>query len=466
MNHANRQLAWIACMTLAMATADWVNAQSASTKLKVGEPIPTFELKGLEFYDKKEISSSELKGRHIILDFWTVRCPACIQSMPHIDAIAKKYSKALNVFLIGQDDVAKKGDTYARKAFDKYKAKWNLTVPVAFDADLFELFEVKMLPYCVWVDPAGIIKGLTLTTDVTEENVEAFLGGSQIKSSYTTPGDGPIKLFDYNKPLLINSNGGEDMQFLYRSVLSKWIPDTGGYLQPYISSVDSSWAGVKKNQVQENGVSLLQLIEIAYGDTIEHRPPWYSFANPETEKVTSRSSYERVWRFPILEVQDTTPFVPNWKTGENVFSYSLIIPEEKGTAMALRTAMQKDLSTYFNYQVTIESRSMPCWFLTASARASANLRSKGTAKKLSYTPTGIRLASVPLYQLTRLILAYNPGIDPIIDQSQIKGFVDLSLDAAMMDFNDVKTALEKKEIYLTKGVKSMQVIVVRDSHHP
>jgi len=52
-----------------------------------GKACPDFELQTL---NGKVITSNELKGKIILLDFWDTHCGPCIKLMPHME---KLYSK-------------------------------------------------------------------------------------------------------------------------------------------------------------------------------------------------------------------------------------------------------------------------------------------------------------------------------------------------------------------------------------
>ena len=59
-----------------------------------GMQIPEFTVRTI---DGKEISSSELKGKVVVLNFWFIGCPACMSEMPSLNLLAAKFA--------GQEDV-------------------------------------------------------------------------------------------------------------------------------------------------------------------------------------------------------------------------------------------------------------------------------------------------------------------------------------------------------------------------
>lgn len=67
-----------------------VAAAQPSTGSLIGQPAPAFALKNL---DGKTVSSSEFKGKVIILNFWATWCPPCRVEIPSFILLQKKYEE-------------------------------------------------------------------------------------------------------------------------------------------------------------------------------------------------------------------------------------------------------------------------------------------------------------------------------------------------------------------------------------
>lgn len=59
-----------------------------------GAPAPSFAVKTL---DGRSLTSSDLRGKVVVLSFWFIGCPACIQLEPKLNAFKAKFN--------GNDDV-------------------------------------------------------------------------------------------------------------------------------------------------------------------------------------------------------------------------------------------------------------------------------------------------------------------------------------------------------------------------
>ncbi len=62
-----------------------------------GPPAPAFKLNPVV---GRGMSSDELKGKVVVLDFFATWCPPCLQEIPALSALSKKY-KNKNVRVIG-----------------------------------------------------------------------------------------------------------------------------------------------------------------------------------------------------------------------------------------------------------------------------------------------------------------------------------------------------------------------------
>ncbi|NCD72435.1 TlpA family protein disulfide reductase [Mucilaginibacter agri] len=65
-------------------------------KAMIGQPAPAFSLKDL---NGKFQSLAALKGKVVVLNFWFTSCPPCLQEMPSLNDLVKRYKDNDVVFL-------------------------------------------------------------------------------------------------------------------------------------------------------------------------------------------------------------------------------------------------------------------------------------------------------------------------------------------------------------------------------
>ncbi len=425
-----------------LLSTQYVTAQTIEpVSLEVGMPMPDFILKEVFYYEKNTVSNEDFKGKWLVLDMFSSGCVACFKSFPKINEFQKDFGDRVQFLLVGRDD------NYIRQTYEKFKDRMSLTLPVAYDTLLFKQFQVAEVPYIIVADDQGIIKAIT--PSLTHENITDLLDGktAEIRPAVNREQkEVRQEKYDSRKPLLLYGNGGEDSVFLYRSVLAKW----NGLMTPQQNYISASAYG---NSVQVVGLPLTSLYMLAYGDT--------------TNFFHTALAYGNLWPKPILELTDSSEFIydKNYVIHDNLYSYSLIVPQEKATTSYIRKVMQRELDNYFGYSVDIEYRMMPYWGLRVSNNAQKNLVSKSTVKEIkAHTGNnwGAIYKNAPVSDLISELEYQNYQSPPFIDETGIEGNIDLVLDADLTNFDDFRAALKKAGIELVRGEKLMKVIAIRD----
>lgn len=430
----------LACICYILIVYTTSAQEEPSDSIRIGKPFPSLKLKNLINYKAKNVDISELRGKWIILDFWSSTCGTCIGSLPKLDTIQNAFKDTMSLIIIGWNDGAA-----TLKAFNKFSSKYKVNLPITLDSEPFRRFNIWDVPTFVVIDPSGTTRAILFYPEFTEANIKDLIAG---KTETVSKPMKAIKKFDAFKPFLVNGNAGNDDDFLFRSMLMKWtseIPASG------VTYVNASYG----NLIQASGVPLENLYLMAYQDTL--------YPYPVASYSKLKSSYGEYWLHPVLELTDSSEF--EWKPGneKNLFCYSLSVPEHTTSSLEMKKIMQRDLKNYFGYQVTVEKRMMPCWKLVASKTAKQKLRSKmdSTVYK-DYHFAGFDYYKVPMQDIINK-LWWNFQLEPqFIDATGIKEKIDISIDADMTDFNEVKQALNKYGLSLVKGKSEFKVIVIRD----
>ncbi|MFO0802257.1 MAG: thioredoxin-like domain-containing protein [Gemmataceae bacterium] len=104
------------------------------------------------------VSMKDLKGKVVLLDFWTLCCINCIHCIPDLHKLEKKYPNELVVIGVHSPKFDNEKDTKSiRKAIQRYE----VTHPVVNDADrkIWDRYEVDSWPTMVLIDTEGHILG-------------------------------------------------------------------------------------------------------------------------------------------------------------------------------------------------------------------------------------------------------------------------------------------------------------------
>ena len=100
-------------------------------------------------YDSK-IKLSDFRGRVVILDFMASWCKPCLQAIPHLNDLAKKY-KHLGLSVIGFD--VDEPPSKVRTLIARYKIDFPIVLGTLKEARRFA--PIKGLPTTVIIDPEG-----------------------------------------------------------------------------------------------------------------------------------------------------------------------------------------------------------------------------------------------------------------------------------------------------------------------
>jgi len=110
------------------------------------------------FNTDKPIRLEELKGKIVLIDFWTFCCINCMHVIPDLIRLEKKYPKELVVIGVGSAKFNNEKDSDAiRQAILRY----DIEHPVVNDADfkIWNKYGAKGWPHFTLIDPDGNIVG-------------------------------------------------------------------------------------------------------------------------------------------------------------------------------------------------------------------------------------------------------------------------------------------------------------------
>jgi len=155
--------------------------------LKPGDKVPDAVWnQSLELHyfngQKKTIKFADLKGKLILLDFWSTGCPSCIEGIPKMEWIQQRFPANIQVIMVNSKrnkDTAKRIKT----RFEKFKADFNFTpsLPTVLDDTVFTaLFVHNTLPALAVVDTNGVFIAMTSSHSLTDKNIQALLDGNAV----------------------------------------------------------------------------------------------------------------------------------------------------------------------------------------------------------------------------------------------------------------------------------------------
>ncbi|MEM6980547.1 MAG: redoxin domain-containing protein, partial [Planctomycetota bacterium] len=141
-------------------------ANQADLHPLLGTKAPQFELTML---DGSKVTSDQLKGKLVVLDFWSTWCSPCIEAMPTIAQSCKRYANKGVVFIavnVGEFAAHVKGFTS--------QLDWKIELAVDPKGEFAETFEVSKIPLTLLIAPSGIIEAAHVGFPGTDELARQF----------------------------------------------------------------------------------------------------------------------------------------------------------------------------------------------------------------------------------------------------------------------------------------------------
>jgi thiol-disulfide isomerase/thioredoxin len=405
---------------------------------QVGKPMPDLiigESQG------KKIRASDYQGKWLVLDFWNKYCFSCVKSFPETNETQREFKDKVQFILVGNLDPEGK----ITPMYKRFEKQLGLQLFSIFDSAVFQSLDIGACPYIVVVDPAGLVKAVTVKLPAGDLRNLMSGKSADLYPAFTNGQANSVwKNIDMSKPILVNNNGGADSDFVYRSLLSKYKPD-----QPYIRFDVLEKSHFSRNFFQVTGVGIDYLYQLAYGDTLSPFPG------------ESGNTYGSSWPRPVLEVKDSSAFevTPDFRT---TYNYSVSFPEDKGVVSEIRRIMRNDLRNYFNYDVGVQIRDMPYWRITTDSVSAAKLRTKGGPPDYVGDQSGFNYKNIPMLLLIRELIAAYTLTPPFIDETGIAGNIDISVHAILSDFEKVRNELARSGLKIEMAKKKMKVVVIRD----
>jgi len=118
-----------------------------------------------------ETSLSTLEGTPVVLNFWSISCPYCVQQLPYLENAAKQSEGQLEVIAVNTRDSASRIRTF----FGDYEP--TMTIAVDVNGQAFR-------DYCLAYDNAGRYIPFTLLIDsegiVQDKRIGAFASEAQL----------------------------------------------------------------------------------------------------------------------------------------------------------------------------------------------------------------------------------------------------------------------------------------------
>ncbi len=391
--------------------------------LKPGDKIPDAvwnQPLELNYFNgkKKTIKFADLKGKLILLDFWSTGCPSCIENIPHMEDIQKRYPKGLSVLLVNSK---RNKDTPSRikLVLDRYKEKYNFEIKlmtILEDTMLTNLFPHNTIPNIAWINQDGVFLGNTLPDEVGLRNIETILENKtadlQLRSEF------------------LNKDKVMDTPPIFDTAGVKFLSAITGYLPDYLPTYP--------NVIHKNGNSSYQMLNAAFNFMLvtAFKDELRGFEN--TDYVFENGQKDKIQKMLF-----------GGSRREYQYCYQLFVDDTISSSKANRY-FQQAFKDYFRLNVE-RKRGRISFYSVGILDNISSLKSKGGIPQVNINPEDgpIYFQNYPLINLLRLLhlyvdlpVTFGPPQLLRIDLRMPEGFIYMSTAEKL-------TFLETKGIMLT-----------------
>jgi thiol-disulfide isomerase/thioredoxin len=423
-------LAFINLLSISIAKA-WGNEYP-----KINQFCPNFELKNGAYFKDKKRSLKDFQGEFVILDFWNAGCGVCLASFPKTDALQSKFRGKVRIVLVGRLDKEKS----VVKLFERSKLQNSLNLSIAYDSTLYRRFVHFGAPHLIWIDKNGIVKAITTSEDLTEQNISHFINEEKF-SFIDRSFDGHANFVKSTILKREMRNGGNETDFVFRSVFSIW--------KPGMNEGFREINGVSSKTYSKKGIYMLKFPLITL-----YNVAFFGTASPPIS----------TYRKPVFELADTSIFEYDIDKNTGLYSYTLQVPIDSFYEREMKRIMQNDLTNYFPYRANIEKRMLPCYVLKVvnGDLASAKLKPDSTKKPKWEKYIGGYITSVTVDNLISLLEIGIQNDRRIINETAIEEKISIQINTPLNDVHEVRKQLNAYGLDLEFTKRNLDVLVIKD----
>jgi thiol-disulfide isomerase/thioredoxin len=410
----------------------YLSAQS----LSIGDSVPNVSLDHIYSYPGEKAHLKDFNKGCLILEFWNRHCAPCINILPFMEKMGKRYPIKLQILLVNPDSEEEIDEFFsARKAAGLYGS----SLPACCsDSLLSQMFFHKTDPHFVWINAKGKVYAITGWEEMTEQNIDAFVKGAPSVMALKTDNETE---YDFLKPLFINNNGGNGEEFLAHSMLTSYVPGI-----PWINGI----IGEKKG----SGI-------VMTNSDIRHL---YQFAFDCGAYDDGRGRFSIPKYLTVMELTDTIPYCLSFDSArkpEHVYCYELRVAKPLDFQV-LKSLMKEDLNRYFHLHAHMEKRKIPCWVL--EAEDTILISSHGGPAKDEIDRYAVDLKNTRLSKFIMLLQHdYMAKLDyPILDETRIRAEVDIKFNADLSSPEALDKALAPYKMHFTKIDRLVDMLVLQD----
>jgi thiol-disulfide isomerase/thioredoxin len=417
-------------LLLSIALALLVHTSKSQDELGIGDRLPDIEVQSIMKFSTSSVKLSDLRGKIIILDFWTTWCGSCIASMPKLAALQRKYHDKLQIFLVTPEDSSKIERIYKRLPYLR-----DVRLPIVLkDSVLSKLFPHRSVPHVVWINGNQDIAAISEGEYLIDKTLDSFIQTGKV--SLPLKKEIPFNSFDIDESIckFIKS----EKQVLFSSILIKGIDGL------------PARAGIKLFEdgrviIQATNAMPISLYSLAYKRKISLSPN--NFSNRIL--LNTRNA-------ELFKVRNT-----HKEYTEASYCYELILPRLNDVYNEddYLGYMRKDLDRFFKINTKVEKRSIPCYIIEPCEIISKSVAGTASIREDS---TYIEIINHPPQKIITVLSAYCQLPHPPFYEGPSQMKFSLRIEKKMINIDEVEKLLISCGLRWSVQNRDVDVLCVTD----
>lgn len=420
----------------AMCIANGFTQLADIKPLQIGDTLPNITFNNIINYKSTSAKLSDFNNKPIIIDFFATWCSGCIEALPHLDSLQRRFGDRIQILVVSREPIAK-----INAFLGQYQIGRDLILTfIAQDTILPKYFPHRLIPHEVIIN-SNVVKAITYPEFIEQDHLRSLLSTGEI--------DLPLKQdlteFDRKKPLFKNDIGNALDIALNQFLLTKSIGGISG-MGGTIFSADSL-----RKRIYYFNAPMLQIYLRAANIT---------------------NNYNRV----ILEVGDKSKYIqPSENSVEwmknNYYSIEVIVPGQ-WTSRMVNSWILQELNLCQDVKVSVQQRDVQCWVLKKGNNRKVDpplsndqlnqtikLRSGVMSPKKDYKFKSIK----DLINVLNNQTVGSPLVPIVIDETGDNSTLDIHLSTSnIQNLSTTAIALKKYGLKLVPAVRKLEMLVVQD----
>lgn len=147
-------------------------SQQSIKPISIGDTVSNVTFAKVINFPTQEIALNDLRGKVVILDFWSTTCSPCIRGLPKLQKLQDKYKERIQVLPVTFEP--------SESIVSFFKRKQIQLPSVVDEIDANYIFPHVSIPHAVIIDANGVVRAITTSESINDNLIDSILENKKI----------------------------------------------------------------------------------------------------------------------------------------------------------------------------------------------------------------------------------------------------------------------------------------------